>query len=84
MQRSETRIVREPKLNLRPPARLDLWAITLAIAIVAGTMAPPLASALVLASVVVSVGALVWRDLVPVGWRPMAVLLPLFTAAGRA
>lgn len=82
MQRSETRIVREPKLNLRPPARLDLWAITLAIAIVAGTMAPPLASALVLASVVVSVGALVWRDLVPVGWRPMAVLLPLFTAAG--
>lgn len=82
MQRSETRTVREPKLNLNPPARLELWAITLSLSIVAGIIAPSLAAAMVLASVVVSTGALLWRDLVPPNWRPMAVLLPLFTAAG--
>jgi len=59
-----------------------LWAITLSLSIVAGTMAPPLASAMILASVILSAGALLWRDLVPPGWRPMAVLLPLFTTAG--
>jgi len=82
LQRSETRVVRGPKLNLNPPARLEWWAITLSLTIVAGTVAPPLASAMVAASVIVSAGALLWRDLVPPGWRPMAVLLPLFTVAG--
>jgi len=82
LQRSETRTAHEPKLNFKPPARLDPWAITLSISIVAETVAPPLATALILASLVVCAGALLWKDLVPTGWRPMMVLLPLFTVAG--
>lgn len=62
--------------------RLDAWAITVALAIVVGTVSPPLAPMLVVASLIVSVGALVWRDLVPANWRLMAVLLPLFAAGG--
>ena len=69
-------------LDLRPPVRLDLWAITLALGIAAGTVAPPLATMLVLASAVVCVAASVWRDLVPPEWRLMAVLAPLFAAGG--
>ncbi|MDQ3568455.1 MAG: ComEC family competence protein [Actinomycetota bacterium] len=67
---------------MRPPARLDAWAITLSLSIIAGTIAPPLATALVLASIVVCAGSLFWKGLVPPDWRPMAVLLPLFVAAG--
>ena len=43
---------------------------------------PALAPALVVASVVISVGALAWRRLVPAEWRLMAVLAPLFAAGG--
>ena len=70
------------KLDLNPPVRLDLWAITLAVGIVAGTVAQPLALMLVFASFVVSAGAAIRRDLVPPEWRMMAVIGPLFVAAG--
>ena len=62
--------------------RLDAWAITLSLGIVTGTVVPPLAPALVAASAILSVGALLWRDLVSPEWRLMAVLAPLFAAAG--
>jgi competence protein ComEC len=62
--------------------RLDLWAITLAVGVVVGTVVPPLASMLVVASGVVSVGSLLWRSLVPAEWRLMAILAPLFAAGG--
>jgi competence protein ComEC len=69
-------------LDLRPPVRLDLWAIMLALGVVAGTVAPPIGLSFALASLAVSAGALVWRDLVPEEWRMMAVLAPLFAAGG--
>ena len=85
MQRSEA-VGRAPPedlgLNLSPPVRLDLWALLLALGIVAGTVAPPLAVAFVVASVVVCVGAALRRDLVPDDWRTMALLSPLFVAGG--
>ena len=59
----------ELDLNLSPPVRLDLWALLLALGIVAGTIAPPLAVAFVLASAVVSAGAALRKDLVPDDWR---------------
>ncbi|MDP8950386.1 MAG: ComEC family competence protein, partial [Actinomycetota bacterium] len=62
--------------------RLDLWAIMLSAGIVVGTVVPPLAPMLVLASAIVSVGALLWRELVPAEWRLMAILAPLFAAGG--
>jgi competence protein ComEC len=62
--------------------RLDLCAITLAVGIVVGTVVPPLAPMLVVASAVVSVGALLWRLLVPAEWRLMAILAPLFVVGG--
>lgn len=62
--------------------RLDAWAITLSVGIVVGTVVPALAPMLVLASIIVAVGALLWRDLVPAEWRLMAVLVPLFAASG--
>lgn len=62
--------------------RLDLWAVTLTAGIVAGTVAPPLAITLVSTSVIVSAGAMLWRDLVPAEWRLMAMLAPLFVAGG--
>jgi len=37
---------------------------------------------LVLASAIVSSGAILWRALVPAEWRLMAILAPLFAAAG--
>lgn len=85
MQGSEPRIQQRTRgldLDLEPPVRLDLWALTLAAGIVFGTLAPPLGVALVLASIVVCVGALYWRDLVPKDWRLMAILAPLFAAGG--
>ncbi len=69
-------------LDLRPPVCLDLWATALAAGIAVGTVAPVLAPAVVLAGVVVCVGALVWRDLVPLEWRMMALLAPVFAAGG--
>jgi competence protein ComEC len=62
--------------------RLDLWAIVLAAGVALGTVAPPLAPVLLAAGLIVAVGTLVWRDLVPAEWRLMAVLAPLFTAGG--
>lgn len=81
-QRSRARSAASLNLDLRPPVRLDAWAITVAGSIIVGTISPPLAPMLVLASLIVSVGALIWRDLVPANWRMMAVLLPLFTVGG--
>ena len=79
MQRSRAEV---PVLDLRPPVRLDAWAITLATGIVVGTVAPALAPMLVVASAIVSVGALLWRSLVPAEWRLMAILGPLFVVGG--
>jgi competence protein ComEC len=64
--------------------RLDLWAITLAVGIIVGTVVPVLAPMLVVASAIVSVGALLWRGLVSAEWRLMAILAPLFAAGGVA
>jgi competence protein ComEC len=69
-------------LDLRPPVRLDLWALMLAVGVVVGTVVPPLSPMLVLASAIVSAGVLFWRDLVPAEWRLMAILAPLFAAGG--
>ena len=79
MQRSRTEV---PVLDLRPPVRLDALAITLAGAIVVDTVVPPLAPMLVMASAIVCVGALLWRNLVPAEWRLMAMLGPLFVMGG--
>jgi competence protein ComEC len=54
----------------------------LAAGIVAGMVVPSLAVALVVASVIVSLGAIVWWDLVPRSWRLMAILGPLFVSGG--
>jgi competence protein ComEC len=62
--------------------RLEAWAITLSVGVVVGTVVPALAPMLVLASAIVSVGALLWRDLVPAEWRLMGILAPLFAAGG--
>jgi competence protein ComEC len=72
------------KLDLSPPARLDLWAVLVAVGIAAGTVLPPFGPVLVLASVVVAAGALLWRDLVPPEWRLMALLAPGCAAGGVA
>ncbi len=73
-----------PDLDLSPPVRLDLWAILLAAGIALGTVAPPFAPVLVVASLVIAVAALLGRDLVPSEWRLMAVLAPAFAAGGVA
>jgi competence protein ComEC len=62
--------------------QLDAWAATLTTGVVVGTVVPLLAPMLLLASVIVSVGALSWRNLVPVEWRLMAILAPLFAFGG--
>ena len=69
-------------LDLRPPVRLDLWALAFAVGVVVGTVVLPLAPSIVVVSVVLCAGALLWRDLLPAGWRLMAVLGPLFVAGG--
>src|SRR5215208_6455022 len=56
----------------------------LAAGVTISTVAPPLAPVLLVAGSIVAIGALVWRDLVPAEWRLMAVLAPLFAAAGVA
>lgn len=82
MQRFETRATELLKLDLNPPVRLDLWAIFLALGVIAGTVVTPLAVALVVASLIVSVGTLVSRDLIPKNWRLMAILAPIFFSGG--
>ncbi len=85
MQKSDACTKGKPgrlNLDLRPPVRLDLWAVTLAAGIVSGTVAPPLGVALVFASLLISAGAVYRRDLVPESWRMMAVLAPLFAMGG--
>jgi hypothetical protein len=52
--------------------------LLLALGIVAGTIAPPLA----VAFAVVAAGAALRKDLVPDDWRAMALLSPLFVAGG--
>jgi len=84
LQRSETRSASSLKLDLRPPARLDLWAITIALAIALATVVPPLAIAFLISGVILSAGALAWKDLVPENWRVMAVLVPLFVVGGAS
>jgi competence protein ComEC len=75
---------RGPDLDLSPPVRLDLWAILLAAGVAVGTLAPPLAPLLLASGSIVSIGALLWRDLVPTEWRLMAILAPVFAAVGVA
>ena len=73
-----------PDLDLSPPMRLDLWAILAASGIAVGTVAPPLALVLIVACLIVAIGALLWQGLVPAEWRLMAVMAPLFASAGAA
>jgi len=70
------------RLDLRPAVRLDLWAVTLALGVVVGTVVPALSPAALVAGLLVCVGAILWRGLVPEGWRLMAVMAPLFAAGG--
>lgn len=71
-----------PELDLSPPVRLDLWALLLSAGVAVGTVAPPLAPVLVVASLIVGTGVVLWRDVVPSEWRLMAFLGPLFVAGG--
>lgn len=71
-------------LDLQAPVRLDLWAVTVAIGIASGTVAPAFALFLVAAGVVVCVGAVFSSELVPPEWRLMALLSPIFLACGVA
>lgn len=48
----------------------------------AGTIAPTFVWALIVASIVLSAGALIWRDLLPQEWRIMAITTPLFIVGG--
>jgi hypothetical protein len=73
-----------PDLDLSPPVRLDLWAILLAAGIAVGTVATPLAPVLVVACLIVATAAILWHDLIPIEWRLMAVLGPVFATAGVA
>jgi competence protein ComEC len=71
-----------PDLDLGPPVRLDLWAILVAAGVAAGTVAPLLVPVLIVSGLIVAIGALLRRDLVPTEWRLMAVLAPFFAAGG--
>jgi competence protein ComEC len=73
-----------PDLDLGPPVRLDIWAVLLAAGIALGTVAPPLGPVLVATCVMVAVASLLWHDFMPSEWRLMAVLGPVFAAAGFA
>ena len=70
------------KLDLGPPDRLDPWAITLSCGIVAGTIAPPFTWALIVVSISLAAGALLWRNFVPREWRIMSISAPLFAVGG--
>jgi competence protein ComEC len=54
----------------------------LSAGIAVGTVAPPFAIVLVAACFLFTFASVLWRDLVPLEWRLMAVLGPLFAAAG--
>jgi competence protein ComEC len=69
-------------LDLRFPARLDAWALVLAVSVAGATAAPPFGVALALSSVLICVCALLMPEVVPDTWRPLAVFLPLFAAGG--
>lgn len=71
-----------PELDLSPPVCLDAWAIVFVAGLVAATVVPAFAPALILAGVVVCAGAAVWRSLVPGRWRVMALISPFFLLAG--
>lgn len=71
-----------PDLDLGPVVRLDLWATTVALGIVVATVRPALSPGFLAACAVVCGGTLACRGLVPEGWRPMALTLPLFAAGG--
>jgi competence protein ComEC len=71
-----------PDLDLGPPVRLDLWAILVAAGVAAGTVAPLLVPVLIVSGLIVAIGALLRRNLVPTEWRLMAVLAPFFAAGG--
>jgi competence protein ComEC len=88
LQKSETPSEAHPgpalDLDLRPPVRLEPWAITVAASIALATVVPPISPMLVLASVVVSLGAMFSKGLVPDEWRLMALLASLFVVGGTA
>ena len=63
---------------------MDLWAILLAAGVAIGTVSPSLAPVLLVAGSIVSIGALLWRVLVPTEWRLMVILAPVFAAGGVA
>ena len=65
MRPSRSQIAPALDLDLRPPARLDVWAIVLALSIAGATVAPPFGVALALASVMICVCALFIPDVVP-------------------
>ncbi|HEX2729469.1 MAG TPA: ComEC/Rec2 family competence protein, partial [Rubrobacteraceae bacterium] len=82
MQRSEARSAPQLRLDLKPPVRLDAWALAVAAGIVAGTVLPSLGFALVVASLILALGATFWRELVSPEWRLMAILSPVFAVVG--
>lgn len=87
MQRFETRAGKQVPsgdlgLDLSPPVRLDPWALLFAFGIVAYTVAPPLAVALVCAGAVLSLVSVLQPGLVPDEWRIMVLISPLFVAGG--
>lgn len=82
MQPSEARSAPALDLDLKPPVRLDAWALAVAVGIVAGTVLPPLGIALVVACIILALGATFWRDLVSPEWRLMAMLSPVFAVVG--
>ncbi len=88
MQRSEVHSEARPgsslDLDLRPPVRLELWAIMTAASIALATVLPPIIPMLILASLVVSLGAVITKGLIPNEWRLMALLAPLFVGGGAA
>jgi competence protein ComEC len=84
LQRSSGPSRAGPDLDLSPPVRLDLWALLLAAGVTVGTVAPPLATMLIVASIIVALAALLWRDIAPFEWRLMALLGPMFVAGGVA
>ncbi|WP_119068205.1 ComEC/Rec2 family competence protein [Rubrobacter indicoceani] len=85
MQRSEVEPAARPglpDLDLRRPVRLEFWAALFASGIVCTTVAPLFGVALVAASVIVAASAALDVELVPEGFRLLAVLAPLFVGGG--
>lgn len=70
------------ELDLRPPVRLDFWALLLALGILAVTVSPVLGAAILVVSVAVACWEGLRPGLVPEGWRAMALAGPLFVMGG--